>query len=101
MDFEQAKDIMSHVVSQKVRWGNMYDGSDIGMPKMLDALIIISQEDTAEAAEVRKGLATANRQLGAAKARETKDRKQIEELKIEVANLNALVERLSGTADED
>jgi len=92
---EQAQDIMSHVVSQKVRWGNMYDGSDVGVSKMLDALIVLAKEDTAGASEARASLATANRQLGAAKARETKDRKQIETLKAEVDSLTRLVERLS------
>jgi septal ring factor EnvC (AmiA/AmiB activator) len=103
LSIEQAQDLVSHVVANKVRWGKMYNGDDLGLEKILDALIVIAQSDSHEVAEVRKGLATANRQVGAHKAREAKLTKQIEGLKNEVANLNALVERLSdsdGSSEE-
>lgn len=97
LSIEQSQDILAHVVSQRVRWGKMYDGSDIGLAKMMDALITLAQSDSHEVAEVRKGLATANRTAGAGKAREAKLTKQVEGLKNEIATLNAIIERVSST----
>ena len=97
LSIEASQDILAHVVSQRVRWGKMYDGSDIGLAKMMDALITLAQSDSHEVAEVRKGLATANRIAGASKAREAKLTKQVEGLKNEVAALNAIIDRVPDT----
>lgn len=103
MSLEQAQDIMAHIVGQRVRWGKMYDGSDIGLAKMMNALVVLAQNDGHEVTEVRKGLATANRQIGAHKAREAKLKKQVEGLKLEIDNLTVLNElldeRLQSIAD--
>lgn len=96
MELEKAKNILAHIVSQRVRWGKMYDASDIGMKDLTDALLAISQGDVSEAADLRQSLTTANRQNAAAKARESRYQKQVENLKNEVSALTALVERLSG-----
>ena len=106
MELEKAQDILAHVVAQRVRWGNMWDASEIGLDKLTDALIAISQGDVSEAADLRQSLATANRQTGAANARETKLKKKITKLEQEIKALNNLVERLSqnkesGVADSD
>ena len=95
LSIEQAQDIVAHVVTNRVRWGQMYDGGDIGLSKMMDALIVIAQSDSHEVGEVRKGLATANRQIGAHKAREAKLTKKVENLNAEITALTALVERMS------
>lgn len=95
MTFEQAQDVMASIVANRVRWGKMYDGSDLGLSKLMDALVCLAQNDGHEVAEVRKGLATANRQIGAGKAREAKLKKQVETLKHEIDNLTGLNDILS------
>jgi hypothetical protein len=94
MNIEQAKDVLSHIVEQKLRWGKQYDASDIGLDKVTEALIALAQGD-GETTEVRKSLTKANRQLGASNARETKLKKTIEELRHEVTGLNGIVDRIS------
>lgn len=86
MTEERARSIVSHVVAERLRWGKHYDGGDIdgGMVAVFDALILLAYAENAEQSELRNSLATANRQLGAAKAREVKQRKQIETLKDEL-----------------
>lgn len=100
MTLEQAQDIMAHVVANRVRWGNMYDGDDIGMSKMMRALIVLAKEDSHAVAEVRKGLTTSNRQAAAGKAREAKMKKQIEGLQNEISNLNGLNDKLSARVQQ-
>lgn len=81
MTEERARDIVSHVVAQRLRWGKHYAGDDIngGMTSVFDALILLAYAENDETKELRDSLAKANRQLGAAKARETKLRKQLKE----------------------
>lgn len=81
MTLEQAQDILAHIVSQRVRWGVQYDGGEIGLDKMMDAIVMLGQHENNELAELKEALTKANRQLAAANARETKLRNQIEELK--------------------
>jgi hypothetical protein len=83
MTEDQARDIVAHIVTQRIRWGKQWDASEIGLPKLTDALVLLAYADNAEAAELRKSLATANRQVGAANAREARNRSQIEDLKKE------------------
>ena len=81
MTEEKARNIVSHIVSQRIRWQQQYDGGEFTLGTLMDALVILAYSENEEAAELRKSLATANRQVGAANARETKRAKQIEELK--------------------
>lgn len=77
----QAQDILAHIVSQKERWGQQYDGSEIGLDAIMDALIVLAREDNQSYTALKDELTKANRQLAAANARETKLKKEIEELK--------------------
>lgn len=72
---ERAADIVSHVVSQRLRWGKQYDGSDILRADLLEALVIIAQSENAVEAELREELTRVRRQLAAANAREAKLKK--------------------------
>lgn len=105
MELSKAQDILAHIVEQRVRWGKMYSPTDIGVEQLTEALIALSQGDATEVKDLRQSLATANRQLGAAKARETRYTKQIEGLKNEVATLTALsddlADRLQGKSAGD
>lgn len=87
MTYEEAQDIVSHVAAERLRWGKNYKGSDVGTFKILDALVALARGDTNDYAEgdLKKSLATANRQLGAAKAREAKSKATIKELREKLA----------------
>lgn len=80
MTDDRARDIVSHVVAQRLRWGKHYQGDDIdgGMPSIFDALILLAYAEDGSTKELRDSLAKANRQLGAAKAREAKLKKRLE-----------------------
>jgi septal ring factor EnvC (AmiA/AmiB activator) len=100
MNVEQARDILSHIVAQRVRWGKQYDAGDIGLDKVTDALVALAHEDSDETLELRKSLAKANRQVGAANARETKLKNKVKELEDETNALHtalARIERVSHT----
>ena len=89
MTYEEAQDVVSHVVAERLKWGKMYKASDIGMFKILDALAAMAKgasDDFAEG-DLRKSLATANRQLGAAKARAVQAKTTIADLRTQVAQL--------------
>jgi hypothetical protein len=101
MEVEAAQDILSHIVAQRVRWGQQYDASDIGMDKIVDALLALAHAEDDGTADLRKSLATANRQAGAGKAREVKLKKTIEELRDEITNLDAIVDQLLDSRDTE
>ena len=104
MNSDQAKDVLAHIVAQRVRWGKQYDAGDIGVAKLTEALLVLAQEDSHEAAELRKSLTTANRQLAAAGAREARMKKQADELREHIQALEAVVEKLEAkglTSSED
>ena len=82
LSYAQAVDILNHVVTQKERWGKQYNGSEMGVDTLMDALIVFAKADNEQYAELKPELSKANRQLAAANARETKLKKQIETLKI-------------------
>lgn len=82
LSYAQAVDILNHVVTQKERWGKQYNGSEMGVDTLMDALIVFAKADNEQYAELKSELSKANRQLAAANARETKLKKQIETLKI-------------------
>lgn len=78
---DQAKDILAHIVSQRERWGVQYDGGEIGLEPIMDALIVLAKDGNQSDAEMREQITKLNRQLGAANARETKLKNEIKELK--------------------
>lgn len=80
MTFEQAEDILHSVVSNRIRWGKLYDGKDIGFKKLCDALVVIAHAENKEATALRTTLTLSNRQLAASTAREGKLKKRIAEL---------------------
>lgn len=81
LTLDQAKDILAHIVSQKARWGVQYDGGEIGLDAMMDALIVLAQNDNEEVTELKAEITKLNRAAAASNARETKLKKTIEELK--------------------
>lgn len=80
MSYEQAEDIVHSVVVNRIRWGKMYDGSDIGFKKLCDALVVYAHSDNKKEAELRDSLTRSNRQLAAALAREARWKKKLAEL---------------------
>jgi hypothetical protein len=87
MTYDEAQDIVAHVAAERIRWGKQYLAHDVGRGKILDALVALaagSADDFAEG-DLRRSLATANRQAGAAKAREAKAQNTIKELRAELA----------------
>lgn len=72
LSYAQAVDILNHVVTQKERWGKQYNGSEMGVDTLMDALIVFAKADNEQYAELKAELSKANRQLAAANARETK-----------------------------
>ncbi len=95
---DEAADVVSHVTAQRVRWQKQYDAGDIGMHKLLDALVIISKGESSTEAELRKTIVLSSRQLGASKSRETKLKKQVLSLKERVAGLEDDNHRLEDAA---
>ena len=81
MTEEQARDILAHIVAQRVRWGVQYDGGEIGLDNLMEALVVLGQADNQAYADLKEELTKANRQLAAANARETKLRNDLEKLK--------------------
>lgn len=81
LTIEQAKDVLAHVVSQKERWGQQYDGSEIGLSALMDALVVLAKHDNQSYMDLKEDLTKANRQLAAANARETKLKRELEEAK--------------------
>ena len=86
MTYDEAQDIVAHVAAERVRWGKNYTAKDVGIVKVLDALTVLAQGNADDFAEgdLRKSLATANRQAGAAKAREAKAQNTIKDLRAEL-----------------
>ena len=93
MTHAQAEDMVAHVVTEKLRWEQQYDASDIGSKKLAEALVLIAFHENSEMKDIRESLATANRQIGAFNAREARDKNYKEKLKQEIANLESLLEQ--------
>lgn len=81
LTLDQAKDILAHLVSQRERWGRQYDGSEIGLEPIMEALIVIAREENNDSVDQKEQITKLNRQLGAANARETKLKNELQELK--------------------
>ena len=79
--WEEAQNLVAHVVEQRARWGKHYDGSDVSVDKILDCLVVLAQHLTDSEKDLRESLTLANRQLSAAGAREVRQKKQIERLR--------------------
>lgn len=82
MNEDDARKIIAHVTKQRLRWGKNYTGDEYTSHTIMDAMVAINgalagvQDDLVPKADLSK----ANRQMAAAKARETKLRNQIEDL---------------------
>lgn len=87
MNIEEARKIVSHVVSERLRWNKHYTADDVGLDQLLQALIAIAhvlddqqvqanEEADGRIAELKAELTKVNRQLAAAKAREAKAKKK-------------------------
>jgi hypothetical protein len=83
---EQAKEIVANALQQRKQWGKNFTHRDLD-PMFLDALMVISEGDTqlaaAEAEIAHKQIVLLNRQLGAARSRETRLRKQLQQAGVE------------------
>lgn len=76
MTVEEAADLVSHVVAQRIRWGKHYDGQEYKADRLLDALVVLAQSENLETSRLREELTLANRRLAAANAREAKAAKR-------------------------
>jgi len=90
MSLANAKDILAHIVEQRLRWGKQYDAGDIGLLKLVDALVQLAYAEEGEAGALRKSLAEANRQKGACLAREIKLKKKIQELEEDLEGIKEI-----------
>jgi len=79
MTEDRARDIVSHVVANRLRWGKYYQGDDIdgGITAVFDALILLAYAENDTTKELRDTITKLNRQLGASKARETQLKKRL------------------------
>lgn len=87
MDVTKARQIVSSTISGRLRWGKLF-ASEYNMEEVLDALCTLETEvgllqsaEGEDITELKAKLATANRQLGAAKAREAKLKMQLDAAK--------------------
>jgi len=72
MTLERAENLVAHVIKERARWGKLYDGTSLDLNQVLDALVFLHENESQEVLDLRKSLATSNRQLGASKAREAR-----------------------------
>jgi hypothetical protein len=78
MTVETAQQLFAHIVSQRNAGGMHYRGDDVGIHKIIDAIVVIAHHGNKADADLRAQLTLANRQLGAYKARDAKkDRKEL------------------------
>ena len=77
MTLEQARAVVAETVAMRLQWGKMFSAKDIGEARLLDALVVFAQHEGKHDAELKEQLTKANRQLGAALAREKKYRKKL------------------------
>jgi hypothetical protein len=77
MSYADAQKICSSVVEGRIRWGKLYDAGAIPTAQLCDALVVLAHTENSKEAELRKELATANRRLAAANAREQKYKKAL------------------------
>ena len=77
LSYADAQKIVASVVEGRIRWGKLYDGTDIPQANLCDALVILAHSENQKEADLRKELAAANRRLAAANAREAKYKKAL------------------------
>jgi hypothetical protein len=77
MTLEQARAIVAEATEMRLRWGKMFSAKDIGEARLLDALVVFAKHEGKHDVELKEQLTKANRQLGAALAREKKYRKKL------------------------
>lgn len=77
MTLEQARAIVAEATAMRLQWGKMFQAKDIGEARLLDALVVFARHEGQHDAELKEQLTKANRQLGAALAREKKYRKKL------------------------
>lgn len=76
LTYDQAMDILHHIVDMRLRWGKQYEAGDLGIDTVCDALIVLAQTENEEVASLKEQLTKANRQLAAANARAKKQEKR-------------------------
>lgn len=88
MNYDQAKKMVDDAIEQRRRFGKHFGVSDVP-PEFMDALVLVSAAQVTrtefdsmgrELDSMKEQLVLANRQLGAAKSRETQLRKKLAEL---------------------
>ena len=94
MEVSAARKIVGETVSGRLRWGKMFL-SAYSMEQVLDALVALEDAGalalTKATQEGSEELTKVKRQLTAAKAREAKQKKQIEDLKEHVKQLQEVI----------
>lgn len=91
MTYDRARDILSSIKLKKERWGRLYDvgkDNDYKPEEILQALVTLLDGSAEAGSDVAEDLLKAKRQLNAAKARETKLKKEKDALtaKLEESN---------------
>ena len=76
MDKETAKGMVEHAVVQKARWGKQWDGTEIGLENLLEALVVLYGEDIGKTETKDAEVVKLSRQLNASKAREARRTKE-------------------------
>ena len=80
MDVQKARQIVSSTISGRKRWGQLFT-SEYRIEDILDALVCLEEEVGLVLDAGADDLTKSKRQLTAAKAREAKQKKQIDKLK--------------------
>ena len=87
MDLDKAKQICYDMADMRARWGKHASFNPHSKADVLDALVVIAHEGLFDREDNHDDLVKANRQKGMAEARATKYKKEVDELKKELQEL--------------
>jgi uncharacterized protein YqfA (UPF0365 family) len=97
MTIDQAREFIKQVIELRRKFGKQLTTKDFDSYTLLEALVLLDDAGWADGdaahAALREDRALANRQLGAAKAREARMTQQIQGYQTRIAELEALVQK--------
>lgn len=93
MTVEKAKHICAELAAHKKRWGRHSGNAGIPEAEIREALILLADKGMFDHDDARIDVVAANRAKGAAEARATKYKKELDELKKDYEELRATLFR--------
>jgi chromosome segregation ATPase len=98
---DEALSRLRFVAAQRRQWGKNLSLKDFNSDELLDDLVkLVAVFDAEHIEDVQEELTLSNRQLGAAKARETKLREDLKTAQEEIASLQAHINDLTDNGEE-